>query len=42
MTEFSWEQHTKECTEEHLPSTCGKPCTCKLEDNEAKQWGNNK
>ena len=27
-------QHTKECTEEHLPSTCGKPCTCQLEDDE--------
>jgi hypothetical protein len=24
------EQHTKDCTEEHLPSTCGKPCTCQL------------
>ena len=21
-------QHTKECTEDHLPSTCGKPCGC--------------
>lgn len=31
MTEFSWEQHTKECTEEHFPSVCGKPCICKLE-----------